>query len=339
MNSPTYDIEALRIESVVEPLLAAQEAVSRLDERARHSPHREAWMQRMLFREACACQLAEGDLVHLEDLVLLDGFAFSGVSSMGLSSALHILKVWRAAERGEAARALSSPRPGLTGSAPLAGSETEVRDAHAPTVRSEQLEGWRRVQRETRHLPPLIAAAIAWDAWLALLPESRSAWRATLLAALALKARGLTRHLLLPIDIGWCLSKYRRDPRQDLTTRIGGFLAWAETTALHGHKEFDGLTLADRMLRSSLRSRRSNSRLPALIDLLLERPFVSASGQGSGCLAAGREHTAQGVGRSGPQAHGPQALQRLDDHGRSVRTRLQVCLALLPVGRAARILP
>jgi hypothetical protein len=35
------------------------------------------------------------------------------------------------------------------------------------------------------------------------------------------------------------------------------------------------LTLADEMLRLKLKGRRSNSRLPALVDLLLSRPLVS----------------------------------------------------------------
>ena len=131
------------------------------------------------------------------------------------------------------------------------------------------------MQEQTRELPALIAAAIAWDAWRALQPESRSAWRATLLAALTLKARGLTPHCLLPIDVGWRFCKYRPHPGHGLAARIEGFLGWAEMAAVQGHRELASLTLAGRMLRSGLRSRRSSSRLPALIDLLLERPFVS----------------------------------------------------------------
>jgi len=275
MNSVTCEREEFRTETVLGPLLAAQEAVSRLDERVRRSPHRASWMHRLLFHEACACQLFEGDLVHLEDLVLLDGDAFSGAPSMGLSSALQILKLWRAAEQADASSALRAPRPGLTGAGPLAEPEGEGAVDGAPTCSWVHL--WRRVEAEARTQPPLIAAALVWDAWLSLLPESRSAWRATLLAALTLKSHGLTPNLLLPLDIGWRVSKYRRRPGQDLATRIGGFLGWAEAAAAEGHKEFDSLTLAEGLLRRSLRGRRSNSRMPALVALLLERPFVSAA--------------------------------------------------------------
>ena len=277
VNSASYDIpEEFRIETVLGAFLAAQEAVIRLDERARRSPHRQAWMQRLLFGEACACQLFEGDLVHLEDLVLLDGHAFSGAPSMALSSALEILKTWRAAW-ADAERALAAARPGLAGSIPLADRESAARDALAPVCSTAGLGAWRRVQSQTRHLPPLIAAAIAWDSWLTLLPESRSAWRATLLAALTMKVRGLTPHLLLPISIGWRVSQYRQHPDHGFVTRIGGFLEWVEAAANQGQKEFDSLTLAAAMLRSDVRSRRSSSHLPELVDLLLERPFVSVA--------------------------------------------------------------
>ena len=275
-------MEKLRIDAVLRPFAAAQEAVSRLDERARRSPCRDAWMQRALFHEACACQGFEGDLVHLEDLVLLDGHAYSGAPSMALSSALEILKIWRGAEMVDAAGALQAPRPGLMGAKPLPGSAGEAADADAPTCEAVQLEAWRRIEAETRARPPLIAAAILWDAWLSLLPESRSAWRATLLAALTLKARGLTPNLLLPIDLGGRVSKYRRHPGQSVTARIAGFLAWAEAAALEGQKEFDSLKIADDRLRSSVRRCRSNSRMPKLAELLLERPFVSVAQAGDG---------------------------------------------------------
>jgi hypothetical protein len=277
INSMADELEGLRAEAVLGRLLAAHEAVSRLDERARRSPYRASWMQRLLFHEACACQLCEGDLVHVEDLVLLDGNAFSGAPSMGLSSALEILKIWRAAEKAEASSALKAPRPGLTGAVPLPELAGEAADEDAPRCNARHLEAWRRVEVQAQTQPPLMAAALVWDAWLSLLPESRSAWRATLLAALTLKSRGLTPNLVLPLDVGWRLSKYRRHPRHDLATRIGGFLSWAEAAAFEGQREFDSLVLAEGLLRTSLRGRRSNSRMPALVQLLLERPFVSAS--------------------------------------------------------------
>ena len=60
----------------------------------------------------------------------------------------------------------------------------------------------------TSRLPPLLAAAIAWDAWHTLAPEQQGSWRAPLLAALVLRARAKTRQFLLPIGTGqWLLRK------------------------------------------------------------------------------------------------------------------------------------
>ena len=314
MNSVTCELEEFQTEAVLGPLLAAQEAVSRLDERARRSPYRAAWMQRLLFHEACACQLFEGDLVHLEDLVLLDGHAFSGAPSMALSSALEILRLWRAAEKGDASSALKAPRPGLTGAGPLAESGGEAADEDAPTCSAGHLEAWRRVEAEARTQPPLIAAALVWDAWLSLLPESRSAWRATLLAALTLKSRGLTPNLLLPLDIGWRVSKYRRRPGQNLATRIGGFLGWAEAAAAEGHKEFDSLALAEGT--PALEPARPAFELAdagaCRVAAGAAFRFGGARGKGAGDLAAGGAHHAEAYRQPGSQAHGPRTLQRME---------------------------
>ncbi|MGB8984888.1 MAG: DUF1612 domain-containing protein [Anaerolineales bacterium] len=156
-------------------------------------------------------------------------------------------------------------------------SAREAADEDAPTCNVRHLEVWRRVESQTWMQRPLIAAVLVWDGWLSLMPESRSAWRATLLAGLTLKSRGLTPNLVLPLDIGWRVSKYRRRAGQNLATRIGGFLGWAEAAAIEGQKEFDSLALAEGLLRTGMRGRRSNSRMPALVALLLEPPFVSAA--------------------------------------------------------------
>ena len=96
MNSIDYFIpENLLGEPLLGPLMAADDAISRLDERARTSPLREGWTRRLLYREACASRLAAGELVHLEDLVLLDGGALTRTMTPDLSSAWHVLTVWQ----------------------------------------------------------------------------------------------------------------------------------------------------------------------------------------------------------------------------------------------------
>ncbi|MEY9142038.1 RHE_PE00001 family protein [Bradyrhizobium elkanii] len=54
------------------PLVAAEDAVARLDERLAKSPIRGGWIARTHFADACASLWLEGELVHLEDLVLHD---------------------------------------------------------------------------------------------------------------------------------------------------------------------------------------------------------------------------------------------------------------------------
>ena len=54
------------------PLAQAEDALARLDERLRTSPVREGWISRTHFTEGCAALWLEGELVHLEDLVLHD---------------------------------------------------------------------------------------------------------------------------------------------------------------------------------------------------------------------------------------------------------------------------
>lgn len=54
------------------PLAAAEDSLARLDERLAKSPIRQGWIARTHFSDACATLWLEGELVHLDDLVLHD---------------------------------------------------------------------------------------------------------------------------------------------------------------------------------------------------------------------------------------------------------------------------
>ncbi|MDX8499013.1 RHE_PE00001 family protein [Mesorhizobium sp. VK4C] len=54
------------------PLVAAEDAVARLDERLARSPVRDGFVERFHFHDAAATLWLEGELVHVEDLVLHD---------------------------------------------------------------------------------------------------------------------------------------------------------------------------------------------------------------------------------------------------------------------------
>jgi hypothetical protein len=240
-------------------------------------------MARLAFGEACSSRLAEGELVHLEDLVLADGGVMQGAGSPELSAALQTLHVVRRAMDAEPAALLALPRPGEADADPAAIGETARRHRHAvpdyffDTGRDDagRLTAWHRTRRESAHLPPLLAAAIAWDSWLMLGPEQRGAWRAPLLAALVLRKLGKTRSFLLPIDTGRRHSKYRRHPQHGYEARMAGFLEWCVAAADRAQKDLDALSLAAQALERHLEGRRRNCRLPALVQLLLAKPLVS----------------------------------------------------------------
>src|SRR6185437_4308614 len=57
---------------IARPLAAAEDSLARLDERLANSPIRQGWIARTHFADAAACLWLEGELVHLDDLVLHD---------------------------------------------------------------------------------------------------------------------------------------------------------------------------------------------------------------------------------------------------------------------------
>ena len=67
-----YDLSKFPIHSLLRPISDAGVALARLDERVARSPVGAAWIERMHFADACASLWIDGELVHLEDLVLHD---------------------------------------------------------------------------------------------------------------------------------------------------------------------------------------------------------------------------------------------------------------------------
>ncbi|MFL5239198.1 MAG: RHE_PE00001 family protein [Rhizomicrobium sp.] len=70
---PSYKIpDPLPWAQLVGPLAVAEDTVARLDERLAKSPIRDGSISRMHFADACASLWLDGELVHLDDLVLHD---------------------------------------------------------------------------------------------------------------------------------------------------------------------------------------------------------------------------------------------------------------------------
>lgn len=275
MNALIYEIsEILPLETLLGPLVDASAALAFFDASVKHWARGEVLAGRLLFAEALACQHAQGDLVHIEDLVMLDGGVFNERPTAALSSAYYTLRTWRRALKAEPRDILFSDRPGEI---PVIGraSATEAGPVGNVTCDPERLQQWQRILRESRRFPPLLASAIVWDAWLTLLPDDSAGWRAPLLAALVLKARGATTQFLLPLDTGRRVSQYQWDPMDSLETRITGFLQWTTAGLAHARKELARLKTVSDGLEIKIEGHRKNAKLPKLVDLLFEAPLVS----------------------------------------------------------------
>lgn len=138
------------------------------------------------------------------------------------------------------------------------------------------LAEWRAALDETETMPPLIAAALAYDAWETIEPLQHQGWLGALLAGAVLRARGKTRHHLAALYVGFRHMRGRRSRVQDLTTRLVGFAAAVETTATLGMREIERLSLSRELLMRKCTGRRKNSKLPHLVDLCLRLPIISA---------------------------------------------------------------
>src|SRR5215204_5579956 len=120
------------------PLAAAEDAFARLDERLGTSPIREGWISRTHFMDACASLWLQGELVHLEDLVLHDGGMDLRAPTHALTRAHAVLRARRriaAAEPGWATSrsglaVLSQGREGEEGGAV---NEERPADVREPT--------------------------------------------------------------------------------------------------------------------------------------------------------------------------------------------------------------
>jgi hypothetical protein len=260
------------------PLCQASAAVARCDERLRLLPFAEGVAERLVYFEACATRLLEGELVHVEDLVLLESGHFTGRSSVELSSAYEAFIALRHAAFARKARdmpLLAGPRPGEPGT----GAVPEERRSELIYDREWDAPGrtleWRLALKESEGYPPLLTAALVHDAWLWLLPEQHGGWRAPLLGALVLKERKAFRHGLLPLAWGGAGGRWRWARTLGLNERLLGFLDYAVAACGRAQREIERLVLAEALLQRKLEGKRRNSRLPELAALLLKKPYVS----------------------------------------------------------------
>jgi hypothetical protein len=140
-----------------------------------------------------------------------------------------------------------------------------------------RLDEWRGVMRQANDLPSLFQAIIALDAWNELSVLQHAPWLGRLLAAAILRDAGITTGAhLAAINRGLKTIPVDRRRHRDRETRLlaiaHGFLEAAEI----GMKEHDRLTLAKTMFERKLEGRRTSSKLPELVELVMAKPLVSA---------------------------------------------------------------
>lgn len=335
-----YDPAKLPIQSLLRPLSDAGIALARLDERIARSPVGAGFLERAHFADACASLWIDGELVHLEDLVLHDTGHDIRTPTHELTIARDVLRsrrriasqppgwalspdglrqAWPAAylradssagvggpadaasvggEQGEdAAEQNSSPFDAELAAidALLARSDAVIEEARrtgpAKSARAEKdplvydldwdederLEEWRGVLQQIDSLPPVLQAIVAIDAWNVLAVLQHAPWLGRLLAASILRDAGVTTAAhLAAFNLGLKSIPVDRRRHRDRETRLLAIAHGLAAAAEIGLKEHDRLALARQMMERKLTGRRTSSKLPELIELVMSRPLVSA---------------------------------------------------------------
>ena len=157
----------------------------------------------------------------------------------------------------------------------------------------ERLEEWQGVLGRAQDLPPVVQAIVALDAWNEIAVLQHAPWLGRLLAASILRQGGVTTagHLAA-INLGLKAIPVDRRRHRDRETRLLAIASALTIGAETGLKEHDRLALARQMMERKLDGRRTSSKLPELVELVMAKPLISA-----GMVAKALEVTPQGARR------------------------------------------
>ena len=288
-------------ERLVSALSAADDALSRLDERVRACPYRAGWAARQDFLEAVAYGWNSGFVAPLEDLILHDEGMDVRMPDEALRAAHGVVRARRKAQQGDGALLSSAGAAWLAGrrrrapSPPLPAARTKL-DEQLPILADlvQRLEALRAGVTEGSdaavaewltvlavndpRLPATLQAAAALEGWRIVEPYARETYVGPLLVAVWLRERRRLRHVLLGVEAGYrgIMRKTRPSPALPPAERILFWLAVLAESASEAAEGLNRLELARQVCVTRIGPRRSHSHLGKLVDLMLTRPAVSA---------------------------------------------------------------